>query len=417
MISFETATRIILDATDVLPSRTVRLADAFGTAVAEDIRSTSAVPSFANAAMDGFALRSAETAGASAAAAVTLEIAGSIAAGQAPPAATPPGTAWEIMTGAPLPADCDAVLPVEQATTRTPGTSRRAVLLLREPVAAGRNRRDAATDFAPGDVILRAGRRVDAPAMMALAAAGFDSLPVRSPPRVAVLTTGSELTNAGAAAAIGLIRDANGPYLAAALTALGLPLVAHRSAPDDPERLARELLALAPAADLLLTTGGVSAGRLDCLPEAIGRIGGEVLFHKVAIRPGKPLLLARLPQGALLFSLPGNPMAVAVGLRFFVIAAVRALLGDAPEVHTPARLQAAVLRRPALTFFAKALVRVGADATLTAQLLAGQESFRIAPLLTANGWAIIPPGDGELAAGEIVEVAPLLPGAFPARGN
>jgi molybdopterin molybdotransferase len=157
----------------------------------------------------------------------------------------------------------------------------------------------------------------------------------------------------------------------------------------------------------------VSAGALDYVPGAIARLGGEVLFHKVAIRPGKPLLCARLPGGALVFGLPGNPVAAAVGLRFFVAPALRALAGLPPERLARARLAAPVRNRRGLTFFAKAVVTAGADATLAVRVLPGQESFRIAPLVAANGWAIVPEGTEEVPAGTPVAVAPLVPGAFP----
>ena len=149
---------------------------------------------------------------------------------------------------------------------------------------------------------------------------------------------------------------------------------------------------LAESCDIILTTGGVSAGRLDIVPDTVKRIGGKVLFHKVAIRPGKPLLFARLPGGALMFGLPGNPMAVAVGLRFFVLPAIRALMGRRPETRLVARAREAVRKRPSLTFFAKAVAEVSADAALTVRLLPGQESFKISPLLKANCWAIVPEG-------------------------
>ncbi len=332
-------------------------------------------------------------------------------------AATAPGTAWEIMTGAPMPGGCDAVVPVESAKLRPTGAAGAGTVLIGAPLVPGQNRRAAGTDFAAGDLMLRAGDHVTAPAMMALAAVGYDSLLVRPAPRIAVLTTGNELAAAGPPGGAGLIRDANGPYLAALLAQLAMPLVARRRVADDPELVTREISTLASGCDIILTTGGVSAGRLDFVPAAIERMGGEILFHKVAIRPGKPLLFARLPQGTLIFGLPGNPMAVAVGLRFFVLPAIRALMGIGPEVHSIARVLEPVRKRHSLTFFAKAVAQVTAQAGMNVHLLPGQESFRISPLLQANCWAIVPEGREDVAAGEIIEVAPLLPGDFPVRAT
>lgn len=411
MISYSEALGIITGQVQPLPSRTVPLAEASGFAAARDVLSTAAVPSFANAAMDGFALSSADVRGASPEAPVELPIAGSVMAGQAAPTASAGATAWEITTGAEMPAFCDAVLPVERAQQIS--RSGRAMLRVTEPVAPGQNRRDAGTDFRPGDRLLQAGDRVNPPALMALAAVGYDALEARPVPRVAVVTTGSEIRTAGPPDQHGMIRDANGPYLDAMLRALGIPLVATATVADEPEQLVARLGSLAGRAELILTTGGVSAGRLDFVPAAIERLGGTILFHKVAIRPGKPVLFARLPGGQLLLGLPGNPMAVTVGLRFFVLPAVRALMGQPPEILVPARCASSVRKREGLTFFAKAVARVAADATLTVEVLPGQESFRIGPLLQANCWAVVPEGREAVERGEVIQVAPLLPGEFP----
>ncbi len=412
MISFSAALDIITATARPLPPREASLDAALGAAAASAILSAAAVPPFANAAMDGFAVRSRDTAGASASAPVRLPVAGSLAAGAPAPAATAPATAWEIMTGAPMPAGCDAVIPLERAQVLAGTFGQADAILVREPLAAGRNRRNAAEDFGVGEPLLDAGALLSARSIMALASAGMDRVAVRPAPRIAIIATGSELAVTGAPAPLdrpASIRDANGPYLAAALAELRLPLVAGHTIPDDPDRLAAELRALAPACDIVITTGGVSAGRHDFVPATVARVGGEVLFHKVAIRPGKPLLFARLPAGPLVFGLPGNPMAVAVGLRFFVLAAVHALMGRAPERRLAARLSAPVRKREALTFFAKARARVTPDAVLTVRVLPGQESFKIGPLLRANCWAIIAEGSDEVPAGEIVPIAPLWP--------
>lgn len=154
---------------------------------------------------------------------------------------------------------------------------------------------------------MAAGVRLFAHHIMALAACGVESVPVIRPPRVAVLTTGNELRSPGADLAPFQIGDANGPYLRALLPKLGAELTGLTTSPDRADELGTRLQALDGSADLILTTGGVSAGRLDLVPQAVGDLGGTVLFHKVAVRPGKPLLLARLPGGTLLLGLPGNP--------------------------------------------------------------------------------------------------------------
>lgn len=408
MISYAAALDIIARTVRPLAPRRVATAQALGMSAAEDIHSATALPSFANAAMDGYALRSADVAAASTAAPVELVIAGSIVAGEPPPAENLPQRAWEITTGAPMPRDCDAVLPIERAQL---GTTAAGAPCLRvgEPVAADANRREAGSDFALGDRVVAAGTRLDARALMALAATGIDEVSARPLPRFALLVTGSELAERGLPDASSRIRDANGPYLRASLAELGLPEGGLRRVRDDAAQVARDIAELAATSDVVLTTGGVSAGRLDFMPAAVRALGGEILFHKVAIRPGKPLLMARLPGDTLLFGLPGNPMAVAVGLRFFVLPALRALLAMAPERRLAARCEAPVRKRRGLTFFAKAHAAVDAAARLQVTVLPGQESFRIAPLLEANCWAIVPEGREAVAAGDIIEIAPLLP--------
>lgn len=413
MISYAAALDIIRSALTPLPIEQLDCPPAPGWTVAADVASPTAVPPFANAAMDGFALCSSETAAAHPDSPLRLAVAGSLLAGRPPPTHTPPGSAWEIMTGAPMPAGCDAVIPVERCEVERDADGRPHTVLLREPLASGRNRREAGEDFRAGGPLLTAGRPLDPPATMALAATGITTLPARRPPRVAVITTGDELS-ASATLDAGLIRDSNRPYLAAMLAAMQLPLVASQAVGDDAPAFTRHLEAALAEADLVLTTGGVSAGRMDFVPAAVAAMGGEILFHKVAIRPGKPLLCARFGH-KLLLGLPGNPMAVAVGLRFFAVPALRALAGRPAEGWLRARAAAGIASREGLCFFAKARAWVDAEGHLQTAALPGQESFKIAPLLAANCWAIVTAERGSIAAGELVEIAPLLPGGFPAQ--
>lgn len=405
MISYAEALRRLEAATGRLPPAAVPLAAAAGRVTATPVEARLTVPGFANAAMDGFALDAAATVAATPGRPARFKVLGLVAAGSAPPADGPgKGQAWEIATGAPVPAGCDAVIPVERTSRDDAGN-----VLVTTPVARGQNVRRAGEDFTTGQVVVAAGVRLEPHHVMGLAACGVDEATVTARPRVAILTTGTELEQRGADLAPGRIRDANGPYLAALLPQLGADAAVPVSAGDDEHSLRDRLAALAGTADLVLTTGGVSAGRLDLLPGVVLAMGGEILFHKVAIRPGKPVLAARLPGGALLLGLPGNPLAVAVGMRFFAIPVLRALEGLPPEV--PARTAAAepVRGRGTLRFFAKACIDVGPDGQRRVRLLPGQESFRIAPLLAANCWAVVPEGTGELPAGTLLETLPLQP--------
>ncbi|MCC5869163.1 MAG: molybdopterin molybdotransferase MoeA [Gammaproteobacteria bacterium] len=410
MIAFEAAQAIIAAQVAALPTERVSVSEALLRVAAEDVVSPAVVPPFANSAMDGFALRAADTREASEAAQVTLPVVGHTAAGpvaaeQAPAQAC----AWEIMTGAPVPAGFDAIVPVEQVRVDTRDGQR--TITLTRAVPRGEFIREAGEDFRPGDPIVAAGRRINAEQLMAICATGVVDVLVRRAPRVAVIATGAELvSNARQALAPGQIRDSNNPYLQAMLTSLGAQLVHARTLGDDPaafQAALDEVRALSP--DVIITSGAVSAGVHDFIPAALRDAGASVHFHKVQIRPGKPVLFATLDEGTVCFGLPGNPLSVAVGLRFFVVDALRRLQGMDAEHWPLARLESAWRKPAQMRFFGKGQVSVNANGQLRATMLPGQESFRIAPLTRANAWIVLPAGSGEVSAGSLVAVAPLLP--------
>ena len=408
VISYEEALQLLVASATVAPARMLPLAQATGTVTAAAVTARLSVPAFANAAMDGYALRASVTQTASGATPVRLAVPEVIAAGDRP--RTVGGVVCvEIFTGAAVPAGLDAVIPLERVTRLAAGTDAGPSILITEPVKPGQNIRQTAEDFLQGETVVGAGTRLRPQHLMALAACGVDEVPVVPAPRVAVLTTGNELHDRGADLAPGQIRDANGPYLRALLPLLGAELTTLGTAADNASALRDRLLELASGAEVIVTTGGVSAGRLDLLPAAVHELGGEMVFHKVAIRPGKPVLHARLPGGVLLFGLPGNPLAVAVGMRFFVIPALRALQGLPPESPLPAMTSEPVRGRGALRFFAKACVAVDPSGRRRVHMLPGQESFRIAPLLRANCWAIVPEGESAIPAGSTLATLPLYP--------
>lgn len=387
-----------------------------GTAPADVVHSLMDVPSFANSAMDGFALRAADSANASAEHPVTLAVHATVAAGQEP-ADGLAGHAAEIMTGAPVPRGYDTVIPVERVDAeRNPdGTAVRIRLI--EPVPVDRHIRRAGEDFTLGESILDNGRLIEPHHLMGLAATGIDQLDALPRPKVALLTTGSELAPTGIPAGGGMIRDSNGPYLRSFFSRVGLELVDSRSVADNARDLHAAIEACSESADIVMTTGGVSAGRFDLVPAAIEALGGDIVFHRVAMRPGKPLLFARLANGRVFFGLPGNPIAVAVGVRFFVMAAVAHLQGLAPERWLPSRCASPVGTRENLTFFGKAQATVDADGQLHTRLLPGQESFKIHSLMRANCWAIVPEGTADVTVGERIDIAPLYPDSFLNDGN
>ncbi|MDF4002325.1 molybdopterin molybdotransferase MoeA [Luteibacter sp. PPL552] len=375
MIAYPDALSLLIAATPRLAAEHVALEVATGRVLAADIASPLALPGFDNAAMDGYALRM-PAAGRPAGHAAT--VAAMHAAGDGT-AAYPGAEACEIATGARLPEGFDTVVPVERCAREGD-----VVRLLRDETP-GLNIRRAGSDVAMGEAVLHAGRRIDTPAVMLLAAVGIAQVEVMRRPRVAVITTGTEL-HADGPLPEGGIHDSNGPYLAASLARWGASIVARSRVPDTGGAFhAAVRAAQAADADLIVTTGAVSAGRFDFVPTALASLGARELFHKVAMRPAKPLMAARFDGGPLVVCLPGNPIAVATGYRFFVGPVLRAMAGMPPERPRRVRLVEAPPVREGLHHF-----QFGAwdtvDDERVARLLPAQAAYRIAPFTRADLW-------------------------------
>ncbi|HYG08006.1 MAG TPA: gephyrin-like molybdotransferase Glp [Stenotrophomonas sp.] len=385
---------------ELLPAEELPLAQAQGRLLAQAFISPACLPPFDNAALDGYALAFADSplhAGAE------LEVIGCQPAG-APPAHG--RGAWEIMTGACLPGGVDTVVPLEQVTVLARGSARVTRVRVDAAVEAGRHVRRRGEDVCIGQPVLEVGQRLGAAQMMLLHALGATRVAVRRRPRVAVLATGGELVGDPLQPLLpGQIRDANRPYLCMQLEAAGAQVVWQGAVADDPACFNSCLDdALAQAPDLVLSTGAVSAGAFDFVPRALHARHAAICLHHVALRPGKPLLFARLREGPLYFGLPGNPVAAAVGQRFFVEAALRAMLGLAPEMPWRVPLRETWRTPAALHTCARAQVACDARGQLSAMVLPLQESFRLLPLCAANAWAVAPAGVASVEAGTHVEV-------------
>ncbi|MEE4184809.1 MAG: gephyrin-like molybdotransferase Glp [Gammaproteobacteria bacterium] len=406
MISYPDALATVREVATPLAPVTVNVRYAAGRVSAAVTEGLHPVPPFDNSAMDGFALRSADTAAASPANPVVLAVTDLLTAGEnASQFSVTAGGSCEIMTGAPLPRGADTVVPVEQVELQRDAAGKPTAIVLRAPAEPDRNLRRAGEDFAAAAPLLQPGNLLTPADVMGLAATGREEIRVYPAPRIAAITTGNELSDS-AGLEPGMIHDANGPYLAAMLPAFGADFAGLFRSGDRAGQLIDRITAL-PDVDMIVTTGGVSAGRLDFVPAVLEQMGADILFHKVALRPGKPLLFARLADGRLVFALPGNPIAVAVGMRFFVLPAMRALQHQPAETFASAQLSATVGKKPGLTFFAKARAALDDDGSYRVTVLPGQESFKIRPLMAANCWAILPAAAAEVPAGTAVQIAPL----------
>lgn len=303
----------------------VELASAHGRVLAEAVRSSVAVPAFANSAMDGYAVRWTDVDPVrTSAQAVTLNVVGDVPAGSGDDPSLCAGECVRIMTGAPVPTDADTVVPLEL----TDGGTTRVTIVEPPPGAAGAYVRHPGEDLAPGALVLDAGTLLSPAAIGALSGAGVGEVTVRRRPVVAVIATGDELVPAGRPLGRGQIHDATSLALAALAADAGCSVVTGPTVPDDEQAFAARLTELASTVDLVVVTGGVSVGDHDVARIVLGD-GGNGVFRHVLMQPGKPQGYATW-AGTPVIAVPGNPTSAAVSWHVFVRAAIAALLGLAP---------------------------------------------------------------------------------------
>ncbi|HJR06693.1 MAG TPA: gephyrin-like molybdotransferase Glp [Pyrinomonadaceae bacterium] len=323
MIPVPEAIRIVEEQTPRLPSEAVALASARGRVLAEDVVADTDLPPFDRALMDGYAVRAADTVGASVDAPVRLAIIGEAAAGAGwRGGVLGAGEAVRIMTGAPVPAGADSVQQVEVTRELEGGAS---VEIERATVPAQFITKRA-TEITRGETILRAGADINAAMMAALASFGYAEVRVGARPRVAVLATGTELVAVDEQPGADQIRDSNTYSLLAYAEAAGATVEHLPFAGDDARLLERVIGESAERADVLVLSGGVSMGVYDFTKTALRALGAEIFFERVSLRPGKPTVFARTGR-TLVFGLPGNPVSVSVTFNLFARTAIRAMQG------------------------------------------------------------------------------------------
>lgn len=380
----------VLALVEPLAVETVLLADADGRALVEDVAATIALPSFDNSAMDGYAVRVADVAEIPA----TLPVAADLPAAPGTPSALQPGTAVRIMTGAPLPPGADAVVPVEWTDA---GTTH--VRIDRRPELSANIRR-AGEDVGVGTVVLRAGESLTPARLGLLAALGHGEIAVRRRPKVGIVATGTELVRPGRPLPAGGVYDSNGPLLAALVRRDGGEPVVRGPLADDPAAGATLLSDIARETDLVVTSGGISAGAYEVIKDVLGPTG-TVEFVKVAIQPGMPQGCGSW-QGTPFITTPGNPVSAFVSYELFVRPALRVLAGHRDAVRSPRRgtLSEPVSMKPGRQQYRRATW--DADGTVT--LVGGAGSHLLASLAHSDALVVIPPGDGVLPAGAHVDV-------------
>jgi molybdopterin molybdotransferase len=398
MISVEEAlARVLASAATPLEEERVALEAAYGRVLARDIRAARTQPPFPNSAMDGYALRAADTARAP----TTLTVVGKSAAGHAFAGALGPGEAVRIFTGAPMPEDADTI--VMQEDVRREGDR----IALAAPVAAGENLREAGLDFRAGDALIPAGRRLTPRDVALAAAANHTHVAARRRARVAILATGDELVPPGVALGPAQIVASNNFAVAGVAEAAGAIAIDLGIAVDELGAL-RDGAARAreAGADVLVTLGGASVGDYDLVQQALVAEGMELGFWRIAMRPGKPLMHGRL--GAMrIIGLPGNPTSSTVCAILFLRPLLRALHGEANPGSDPsqaARLAVDLAKNGLRQDYMRASLRRGEDGILVATPAANQDSSLVKTMARADGLIVRAPHAEPAKAGDACRV-------------
>ncbi|HEU5151585.1 MAG TPA: gephyrin-like molybdotransferase Glp [Iamia sp.] len=402
---------LVLDRCSQLAPKELPLAQARGCVLVEDAVADDDLPAFASSAMDGFAVRAADVASATEDIPVVLDVIETVMAGRATTRTVGARQAIRIMTGAPVPAGADAIVPVELSRFSEGVRDHDETVAILARAEPGQHVRGAGDDVRAGTVVVPAGTVLNAPLIGVLAATGRTTARVVPRPRVGVISTGDELVEAPRALATGQIRDSNRPMLLAKVAEAGCIPVDLGWVRDDVDAVAAALHAAAFRCDLILTSGGVSMGEADVVKLVLERMT-EPEWIQIAIRPAKPFAIAAV-DGVPLLGLPGNPVSSLVSFELLARPALQKLAGrpNLDGLRTTARTGAALGRRPDGKDHYVRVALAPVDGVLMATPVAAQGSHQLWATAQADGLAVVPDGDG-IGAGEDVEVLVLTPHAL-----
>jgi molybdopterin molybdotransferase len=399
MITVDQALSIVMNTIGPLASEAVPLDDALGRVLAEDVTSDMDLPPFDRARMDGYAVRSADVTTAP----VTLRVIGEIAAGATFQGRIGPGEAVKIFTGAPLPAGSDAVQKVEVTEFSEQSVE------IREPVKPGQFITPRASEIKRGEVAAQSGRAINAAEMAVLASFGYDTARVGSRPRVAVLSTGSELVDVSIKPSGAQIRNSNSYTIASLALRAGAIVRNLGSVEDTADATRTALIGASEGNDIVITSGGVSMGDYDLVKAALAEIGAEILFDKVQIRPGKPTVFARRGKTCY-FGLPGNPVSTSVTFNVFARPAIRIMQGDSAPLLSliEAELAQPVSDGSRRRSYLPARLYIEAGRALAEPLKWGGSSDLVA-FMKANALIIVGEEVHRIEPGKVVDVLCLTP--------
>lgn len=394
MVPLDDARAYVLDGCAPLTPTDVPLADALGLVLADRVEAVEPIPAFPNTAMDGFAVRAADTG----AAPIELEIVGTIAAGDRGDIEVGPGQAARIMTGAPMPPGADAVIMVE--LTEADGDR----VVAKAEVPVGNHVRSPGEDVDAGQLVFEPGTVLGPGHLGMLASLGYVDAPAFPRPRVGVMSTGDELIDDGSPLRHGQIRDSNRRTLLALVERDGFEPIDLGLGRDDPDQLRSRISEAVRSCDAIVTSGGVSMGDFDFVKLVLDELG-DMRWMQVAIKPAKPLAFGTV-DGTPVFGLPGNPVSSMVSYELFARSGLRRLGGHGDPVRTtvPAVAGEDLRRRTdGKTHFARVVTAMGDDGRLVVRSAGGQGSHMLHAMATADSLAVLPDGDG-VSAGESVDV-------------
>ncbi len=400
-MTVEQARELVFARLKRLGSERVEPLEALGRVLADDVRSDIDVAPFDNSAMDGYALRASDTAAASAESPASLDVVAHIAAGDFWEGALAPGQAARIMTGAPVPAGADAVVMVEFTSPPTVDIGGR--VAISRAAAVGEHIRRRGEEVRAGDVVLSAGEVVTPAAIGLAASTGNPTLSVYARPRVAIISTGSELVEIDQRPGPGKIRNSNSYSLAAQVIAAGGVPVRFGIVPDDEAATREAFEAAAAGSDFIITSGGVSVGDFDYVKPVLEEMG-ELAFCKVAMRPGNPQTLGSI-RGVPFFGLPGNPTSTYVGFEIFVRPALRRMQGHSAidRPRSIATLAHEVKKKQDRRYYLRARLETAEGGGLVVSLAGSQSSALLTAAHKGNCFMVLPEGDGLFPQGSQVE--------------
>ncbi len=401
MIAVEEALRIILAGITPLGLESIDMAGSQGRVLGEDIRAKRPNPPWDNSAMDGYALRAADSIGASKQSPAVLKVIYDLPAGQSPKGEIKKGEAVRIMTGAPVPPGADAVIMVEDTEACGNGTVR-----LSKEAKNNDNIRKMGEDFKEGAVVLKKGSLIRPAEVLMLATIGAAFVFAHKRPRVAIISTGDELADIGETPKQGQIINSNGYAIAALVRECGAEPINMGIARDTKESL-REKLTQASYADCVISSGGVSVGDYDFVKDVLKDLGSEMKFWKVAMKPGKPLAFGVI-KGKPAFGLPGNPISSMVAFEEFVRPALLKMAGR--ESVEPAAFKARITEdlkiKPGRKNFIRAVLKIENEG-FTATPLSGQGSGIISTMVKSNSFIIVPADSEGYKKNDMVPVEPI----------